>query len=99
MTVQSKSIALSIGAAIGKGAAYAVHGAIAGAQASGRFGQDVAAGAQEGYATKSVELARKRAEALAQYEASKAQPVAVKPQPQLAAPAPAPAKRSRKVAA
>lgn len=97
MTVQSKSIALSIGAAIGKGAAYAVHGAIAGAQATGRFGQDVVAGAQEGYVTKSVELARKRAEALAQYEASKAQRVTVKPQPQLAAPAPA--KRSRKVAA
>jgi len=94
-----QSIGITIGAAIGKSAAYAVHGAIAGAQASGRFGQDIAAGAQEGYATKATELARKRAEALAQYEASKAQPVAVKPQPQLAAPAPAPAKRSRKVAA
>lgn len=93
----TKSLGTTIGAALGKGAAYAVHGAIASAQATGRFGQDVVAGAQEGYATKSVELARKRAEALAQYEASKAQPVAVKPQPQLAAPAPA--KRSRKVAA
>lgn len=92
-----QSIGITIGAAIGKGAAYAVHGAIAGAQATGRFGQDVAAGAQAGYAEKADELAARRLAALTEYEARLSQPVAVKPQPQLAAPAPA--KRTRKVAA
>lgn len=97
MTAQRTSLGLTIGATIGKGAAYAVHGAIASAQATGRFGQDIVAGAQAGYADKAAELRAKRDAALAAFEA--AETVALKPQPQLAAPKPAAAKRSRKVAA
>lgn len=51
----------SIGAAIGKGAAYTAHGAIRAAQGTGRFGQDVVLGATEGYAEKAAELAAVRA--------------------------------------
>lgn len=91
----TKSLGITIGAALGKGAAYAVHGAIAGAQATGRFGQDVVAGAQAGYAEKADELAAKRRAALAAIEARQVAPVAIKRQPQLAAPA----KRTRKAVA
>lgn len=51
----------SFGAALGKGAAYTAHGAIRAAQGTGRFGQDVFAGATEGYTSKAAELAAVRA--------------------------------------
>lgn len=50
----------SIGAAIGKSAAYTAHGAIRAAQSTGRFGQDVLAGTTEGYASKAAELSAAR---------------------------------------
>lgn len=57
----TSTIGKTLGAAIGKGAAYTAHGAIRAAQGTGRFGQDVVLGATEGYATKSAELAAARA--------------------------------------
>lgn len=96
MSANTKSLGLTIGAAIGKGAAYAVHGAISTAQASGRFGADLAAGAQSGYADKAAELAAKREALLAQIEASET--ATVKRQPRLAAPAPAKTRRAKAAA-
>ena len=63
----------SIGAALGKGAAYTAHGAIRAAQGTGRFGQDVLAGATEGYTSKAAELAQRRLALAAQRQA----PVAI----------------------
>lgn len=63
----------SFGAALGKGAAYTAHGAIRAAQGTGRFGQDVLAGATEGYASKAAELAERRLAIAAQRQA----PVAI----------------------
>ena len=40
----SATFGTTIGSAIGKGAAYAVHGVALSAQATGRFGADVVAG-------------------------------------------------------
>lgn len=51
----------TIGRALGNAAAYTVHGAVSAAQYTGRFGQDVCAGATEQYAAKSGELAARRA--------------------------------------
>ena len=48
----TSTIGKTIGAAIGKSAAYTAHGAIRVAQGTGRFGQDVLAGAAEGYTEK-----------------------------------------------
>lgn len=59
--MSTSTIGRSIGAAIGKGAAYTAHGAIRAAQGTGRFGQDVIAGTTEGYASKAAELAAVRA--------------------------------------
>ena len=50
----------TFGAALGKGAAYTAHGAIRAAQGTGRFGQDVLAGATEGYTSKAAELSAAR---------------------------------------
>lgn len=57
----TSTIGKTIGAAIGKSAAYTAHGAIRAAQGTGRFGQDVLAGATEGYTSKAAELAAARA--------------------------------------
>lgn len=60
------SFGTKVGTAIGKSAAYAVHGAVLAAQSTGRFGQDVVAGSREGYTTMSEELAARREELRAQ---------------------------------
>lgn len=65
----TRTFGATIGAALGTSAAYAVHGAVSAAQYTGRFGQDVAAGATEQYAAKSGELAARRA-ALAEQRAA-----------------------------
>ena len=62
----TRTFGASIGAALGTAAAYGVHGAITAAQYTGRFGQDVVAGATESYADKSAALAAKRAAVSAQ---------------------------------
>ena len=74
----TSTIGKTIGAALGKGAAYTAHGAIRAAQGTGRFGQDVLAGATEGYATKSAELAAVRMQIAAQRQAPVAITVAKK---------------------
>mgnify|MGYP003589396851 CR=1 FL=1 len=61
----TRTFGASIGAALGKTAAYGVHGAISAAQYTGRFGQDVAAGATQAYAETAAELAARRAAAAA----------------------------------
>lgn len=50
----------TIGAAIGKSAAYVGHAACVSASYTGRFGADLVAGTSEGYATKAAELAERR---------------------------------------
>ena len=62
----STTFGRSIGAAIGKSAAYAAHGAITAASYTGRFGADVVAGTSEGYSTKAAELAARRLEGVDQ---------------------------------
>jgi hypothetical protein len=71
--MSTSTIGRSIGAAIGKGAAYTAHGAIRAAQGTGRFGQDVLAGTTEGYTSKAAELATRRLALAAQRQA----PVAI----------------------
>lgn len=61
MAQAHNTIGSTIGRALGNAAAYTVHGAVSAAQYTGRFGQDVAAGATEQYAAKSGELAARRA--------------------------------------
>lgn len=56
----------AIGSALGKSAAYAAHGAISAGRYTGQFGADLVAGTREGYATKSAELAERRAQLVAQ---------------------------------
>lgn len=69
----STTIGKTIGSALGKGAAYTAHGAIRAAQGTGRFGQDVLAGAAEGYTEKAAELSAQRLAIAAQRQA----PVAI----------------------
>ena len=69
----TSTIGKTIGAAIGKGAAYTAHGAIRAAQGTGRFGQDVLAGTTEGYALKAQELSSRRA----QIAAARTTPIAI----------------------
>ena len=67
----------TIGRALGNAAAYSVHGAVSAAQYTGRFGQDVAAGATEQYGVKSAELSARR-EQLAERRGMVAIPVVAK---------------------
>ena len=76
--MSTSTIGRSIGAAIGKGAAYTAHGAIRAAKGTGRFGQDVLAGATEGYTSKAAELAAVRMQIAAQRQAPVAIAVAKK---------------------
>lgn len=69
MAQAHNTLGSTIGRALGNAAAYSVHGAVSAAQYTGRFGQDVAAGATEQYAAKSGELAARRA-ALAEQRAA-----------------------------
>lgn len=69
MAQAHNTIGSTIGRALGNAAAYTVHGAVSAAQYTGRFGQDVAAGATEQYSVKSGELAARRA-ALAEQRAA-----------------------------
>lgn len=69
MAQAHNTIGSTIGRALGNAAAYTVHGAVSAAQYTGRFGQDVAAGATEQYAVKSGELTARRA-ALAEQRAA-----------------------------
>ena len=74
----TSTIGKTIGAAIGKSVAYTAHGTIRVAQGTGRFGQDVFAGATEGYAEKAAELAAVRMQIAAQRQAPVAITVAKK---------------------
>lgn len=74
----STTFGTTIGSAIGKGAAYAVHGVALSAQATGRFGADVVAGSSAAYTAKAAELKARRDAARAAHEAKMAAaPVAV----------------------
>ena len=73
----TRTFGATIGAALGTSAAYAVHGAISAAQYTGRFSQDVAAGASDAYGVKSAELLAKR-EQLAEQRGMVAIPVVVR---------------------
>lgn len=59
-TASNTTIGLTVGKLIGNAAAYSVHGAVRAAEATGRFGADVAAGATAQYGVKSEELAARR---------------------------------------
>jgi hypothetical protein len=77
MAQAHNTLGSTIGRALGNAAAYTVHGAISAAQYTGRFGQDVAAGATEQYGVKSAELAARR-EQLAEQRGMVAIPVVAK---------------------
>lgn len=64
-TSTNTSFGFTVGSALGKGAAYALHGVALAAQSTGQFGKDVAASASVAYAEKSAELAEQRKQALA----------------------------------
>ena len=69
MAQAHNTLGSTIGRALGNAAAYSVHGAVSAAQYTGRFGQDVAAGATEQYGVKSAELSARR-EQLAEQRAA-----------------------------
>lgn len=77
MAQAHNTIGSTIGRALGNAAAYTVHGAVSAAQYTGRFGQDVAAGATEQYSVKSAELQARR-EQLAEQRGMVAIPVVAK---------------------
>ena len=77
MAQAHNTLGSTIGRALGSAAAYSVHGAVSAAQYTGRFGQDVAAGATEQYAAKSAELSARR-EQLADQRGMVAIPVVAK---------------------
>lgn len=77
MAQAHNTIGSTIGRALGTSAAYAVHGAVSAAQYTGRFGQDMAAGAADAYGVKSAELLAKR-EQLAEQRGMVAIPVVAK---------------------
>lgn len=64
MPTSNTSFGITIGRALGTAAAYGVHGAIRGAQLTGQFGKDVAAGAGQSYAEKTAALAEQRKAAM-----------------------------------
>ena len=77
MAQAHNTLGSTIGRALGNAAAYTVHGAVSAAQYTGRFGQDVAAGATEQYGVKSAELQARR-EQLAEQRGMVAIPVVAK---------------------
>ena len=77
MAQARNTLGSTIGRALGNAAAYSVHGAVSAAQYTGRFGQDVAAGATEQYGVKSAELSARR-EQLAEQRGMVAIPVVAK---------------------
>ncbi len=77
MAQAHNTLGSTIGRALGNAAAYTVHGAVSAAQYTGRFGQDVAAGATEQYGVKSAELSARR-EQLAEQRGMVAIPVVAK---------------------
>lgn len=77
MAQAHNTLGSTIGRALGNAAAYTVHGAVSAAQYTGRFGQDVAAGATEQYGVKSAELSARR-EQLAEQRGMAAIPVVAK---------------------
>lgn len=77
MAQAHNTIGSTIGRALGNAAAYTVHGAVSAAQYTGRFGQDVVAGATEQYGVKSAELQARR-EQLAEQRGMVAIPVVPK---------------------
>ena len=68
----SATFGTTIGSAIGKGAAYAVHGVALSAQATGRFGADAVAGSSAAYTAKAAELKARREAAIAAHRAYRA---------------------------
>lgn len=64
MSTSNTSFGIKVGRALGTAAAYGVHGAIKGAQLTGQFGKDVAAGAGQSYAEKTAALADQRKAAM-----------------------------------
>lgn len=77
MAQAHNTLGSTIGRALGNAAAYSVHGAVSAAQYTGRFGQDVAAGAADAYGVKSAELSARR-EQLAEQRGMVAIPVVAK---------------------
>lgn len=77
MAQAHNTLGSTIGRALGNAAAYTVHGAVSAAQYTGRFGQDVAAGAADAYGVKSAELSARR-EQLAEQRGMVAIPVVAK---------------------
>lgn len=77
MAQAHNTLGSTIGRALGNAAAYSVHGAVSAAQYTGRFGQDVAAGATDAYGVKSAELSARR-EQLAEQRGMVAIPVVAK---------------------
>lgn len=77
MAQAHNTLGSTIGRALGNAAAYTVHGTVSAAQYTGRFGQDVAAGATEQYGVKSAELSARR-EQLAEQRGMVAIPVVAK---------------------
>lgn len=77
MAQAHNTLGSTIGRALGNAAAYTVHGAVSAAQYTGRFGQDVAAGATDAYGVKSAELSARR-EQLAEQRGMVAIPVVAK---------------------
>ena len=63
MTSNTNTFGTTCGRAIGRVAATTVHGLAVAAVGTGRFGQDVAAGASAGYAQHAERFAAQRAEA------------------------------------
>lgn len=66
MSTTNTTFGRSIGAAIGKSAAYVGHAAIRSAQYTGQFGADLVDGTRDGYTSKAAELAARREAALGQ---------------------------------
>jgi hypothetical protein len=70
------SIGLKLGRGIGVVGALAVEGAVRGATGLGRFGEDVIAGAQEGFDEKHAALLKSRAEREVKLAAARAAAIA-----------------------
>mgnify|MGYP001766146506 CR=1 FL=1 len=78
MSASSTTFGTRVGAAIGNTAAYVGHGVAFSAQATGRFGADVAAGSAAAYTAKAAELKARREAAIAAHRAqAQVVPIAV----------------------
>lgn len=79
-------IGASIGKFLGNAAAHTINVSIVAVESTGRFGQDIVAGATEQYVVKSAELEARREQARAELLAERTTGVKLKAQPKLAKP-------------